>query len=223
MGWSQQQAHIGCRAGSLDIHGSILSRVGASSIPGAIQSVARRELRFLLESSAKQAVIQHEAYATSIQDKLSQFDRLLSSASISCKKRLSLNLLEDHLKPQFLEEVGRLYGEGSNYVHLSPQQVQDRMRAVEAGHALGFEGLEEARAAADLTTRTLAASIVLLLHGVPSYVAGDLLVESDGTSKDWFFAQSQFIASMDSKFDYKHERKAVIDGVLRKRQSIVSF
>lgn len=186
-------------------------------------SVARRELRFLLESSTKQAVIQHGAYATSIQDKLSQFDKLLSSPSISCKNRLPLNLLEDHLKPQFQEEVGRLYGEASNYVHLSPQQVQDRMRAVEAGHTLGFEGLEEARAAADLTTRTLAASIVLLLHGVPNYVAGDLLVESDGTSKDWFFAQSRFIASMDAKFDYKHERKAVIDRVLQKRHSIVSF
>lgn len=186
-------------------------------------SVARRELRFLLEASTKQAVIQHEAYATSIQDKVAQFDRLLASPSISCKNRLSLHLLEEHVKPQFLEEVGRLYGEGSNYVHLSPRQVQDRMRAVEAGHTLGFEGVEEARAAADLAVPTLAASIVLLLHGVPSYVAGDLLVESDGTSRDWFFAQSRFIASMDAKFDYKHERKGVIDAVLQKRQSVVSF
>ncbi|MCP5353222.1 MAG: hypothetical protein H6926_08580 [Chromatiales bacterium] len=97
------------------------------------------------------------------------------------------------------------------------------MLAVEAGHPLGFEGVEEARAAADLAARTLAASIVLLLHGVPSYVAGDLLVESDGTSRDWFFAQSKFIASIDAQFDYKHERKAVIDDVLQKRQSVVSF
>ena len=185
--------------------------------------VARRELRFILESSTKQAVIQHEAYTTSIQDKLSQFDRLLSSASISCKNRLSLNLLEEDLQPQFLEEVGRLYGEGSSYVHLSMRQIQDRMYSLEKGYRLGFEGEEEAKAATDLVARTLAASIVLLLHGVPSYVAGDLLVESDGTSRDWFFAQSRFIASMDAKFDYKHERNGVIDDVLSKRQSIVSF
>lgn len=165
-------------------------------------SVARRELRFLLEASTKQAVIQHEAYSISIQEKLSKFERLLASPSISCKNRLSLHLLDEGLRPQFLEEVGRLYGEGSNYVHLSPTQVQDRMAAVEAGHTLGFEGVGEARTAADLASRTLASSLVLLLHGVPSYVAGDLLVESDGTSRDWFFAQSKFIASIDAQFDY---------------------
>jgi hypothetical protein len=186
-------------------------------------SVARRELRFLLEASTKQAVIQREAYATSIQDKVLQFDRLLASSSISCKNRLSLHLLDERLRPQFLEEVGRLYGEGSNYVHLSTQQVRDRMFAVEAGHTLGFESMSEARAAADLVARTLAASIVLLLHGVPSYVAEDLLLEGDGTSREWFFAQSKFIASIDAHFDYKHERKAVIDAVRRKRQSVVSF
>lgn len=199
----------------------------AASIPilaaEGMWSVARRELRFLLEASTKLAVIQHEAYATSIQDKVTHFDRMLASSSISCKNRLSLHLIEEHLRPQFLDEVGRLYGEGSNYVHLSPLQVQGRMLAVGAGHTLGFEGVEEARVAADLAARTLAASIVLLLHGVPRYVAGDLLVESDGTSRDRFFAQSRFIASIDAKFDYKHERKGDIDDVLQKRQSVVSF
>ncbi len=186
-------------------------------------SVARRELRFLLEASAKQAVIQQEAYSTSFQEKVTQFDKLLASSSISCKNRLSLHLLGEDVKTQFLEEVGRLYGEGSNYVHLTPQQVKDRMRAVESGHTMGFEGVDEAKNAAELVARTMAASILLLLHGVPSYVAGDLLVESDGTSKDWFFAQSKFISSADAMFDYKHERKAIINDLLRKRQSVVIF
>lgn len=199
----------------------------AISIPvlaaDGLWSVARRELRFLLEASTKQAVIQHQAYGTTIQEKVIQFDQLLASPSISCKNRLSLNLLEENMKSQFLEEVGRLYGEGSNYVHLSPRQVRARMLAVEAGHSMGFEGVDEAKAAADLAVQTLAASIVLLLHGVPSYVAGNLLVESDGASRDWFFAQSRFIASVDAMFDYKHERKCVINNVVRQRQSLIRF
>jgi hypothetical protein len=186
-------------------------------------STARRELRFLLEASTKQAVIQQAAYTASIQEKLAQFDQLLSSSSIACKNRLSLHLLGEDVKTQFLEEVGRLYGEGSNYVHLSPRQVKDRMLAIDAGHTIGFEGTDEAKKAAELAARTMAASIILLLHGVPSYVAGDLLVESDGTSRDWFFAQSKFIASIDATFDYKHERQEIINDVLRKRQSVVNF
>lgn len=186
-------------------------------------SAARRELRFLLEASTKQAVIQQEAYSVSIQEKLTKFDQLLASSSISCKNRLSLDLLEQNMKTQFLEEVGRLYGEGSKYVHLSPEQVKNRMLAVEAGHTMGFEGIDEAKIATELAARTMAASIILLLHGVPSYVAGDLLVESDGTSRDWFFAQSKFIASADAMFDYKHERKLVMNDVLRKRKSVIRF
>ena len=186
-------------------------------------SVARRELRFILEASTKQAVIQHQAYITPIQEKLVEFEGLLASPSISCKSQLSLSLLEESLRDQFLEEVGRLYGAGSNYVHLSPKQVRDRMASVKAGYTIGFEGATEASAATDIAVRTLAASLVLLLHGVPKYVAGDLLVESDGVSRDWFFAQSKFIASIDSNFDDKHERKADLHEVIRKRQSIVRF
>ncbi|WP_192357305.1 hypothetical protein [Mesorhizobium mediterraneum] len=48
----------------------------------------------------------------------------------------------------------------------------------------------------------LAASLVLLFHSVvvPTHVAGEWLIETDGTSQDWYFAGSSFIAAVDNDF-----------------------
>ena len=58
-----------------------------------------------------------------------------------------------------------------------------------------------------LAERVLAASLVLLFHSVPSWVAGDWLVDRNGSTIDWHFVQSKFIADLDKQFDYKHERQ----------------
>lgn len=186
-------------------------------------SVARRELRFVLEASIKQAFIQQRTCTAPIKDKLSTYKSLLKSPSISCKNQLLLGLLPEPGRAPFLEDLGQLYGAASEYVHLTHSQLHARIRAVEAGHTLGFESAAEATAANKLIVRSLAASLVLVFHSVPTYVAGDFFVEPDGTSLDWFFAQSKYLANIDAHFDYKHERKEVLQEVISKRASRLAF
>jgi hypothetical protein len=88
-----------------------------------VHNVARRELRFLIEASIKICYIHQKSYESLIDEKLKQFDRELSSQSISSKQKLLLSLLTESQRDAFCEEVGRIYGLTSNYVHLTPKQI----------------------------------------------------------------------------------------------------
>ncbi len=186
-------------------------------------SVARRELRFILEASIKQAAIQQASYKKSVAEKLSEFAVLLNSPSISCKNRLNLSLIPVEERERFLEELGQLYGAASDYVHLTERQVRARMSAVEAGHTSGFESREEAATASLLIAKTLSASLALLFHSVPEYVAGDFFVASDGRSPTWFFEKSRYLVGIDSHFDYKHERKSLLASIAAGREAKIEF
>jgi hypothetical protein len=65
--------------------------------------------------------------------------------------------------------------------------------------------------------------LVLIFHSVPDYVAGDFLVESDGTSNKWYFRKSKYIAGIDSRFDYKHERQEKLELIRRVRGEGIEF
>jgi hypothetical protein len=62
------------------------------TIEGALRP-AKRELRFIIESSVKICYIQQKSYGSTINDKLSQFEKTLDSPSISIKRDLALALL----------------------------------------------------------------------------------------------------------------------------------
>src|SRR5262245_22842701 len=95
-------------------------------------SAARRELRFVLESSIKLCFAQQKNYVLPVKAKLAEFDKELSSQRISIKENINLGILPEDLRSTFSEEVGRLYGLTSSYVHLTPVQIRERIAAMEA-------------------------------------------------------------------------------------------
>lgn len=188
-----------------------------------ILSTARRELRFILEASIKLCYVQQREYPLPIDEKLQEFERELDSPKISLKERLNLHMLPESERGPFGDEVGRLYGGTSDYVHLTSTQILDRIRAVDAGRTAGKESAGDVESLNALVLRALAASLVYLLHAVPDSVAGDLLVEADGSSHDWLFGRSRWISLVDAHFDYKAERQARLADVRSARAASVQF
>ncbi len=186
-------------------------------------SVPKRELRFIIESSIKLCYVQQKSYSSSVNDKLIQFDKELSSSKISMKRDLKLWMLASSDQEQFDEELGRLYGETSTFVHLTPSQILQRIAAVDAGRTVGFENAGDIDVLNKLISRGFAASLVLLFHSVGQYVAGDFLVDSDGSTIDSYFLGSRFMAAIDESFDYKAERKAKLALVQRARTTRITF
>ena len=188
-----------------------------------IHNVAKRELRFLVEASMKICLIQQQSYESSIEEKIKRFDAELSAPKISIKRNLLLDLLPDNLQDAFREEVGRVYGLTSGYVHLTPQQIEEQIAAVDAGRTAARENAADIEALNALLSRGLTCSLVLLFHSVPSWIAGEWLVDEDGSTTDWYFMGSRFLVGMDSHFDYKHERRKRLAKIQIKRQRQIAF
>jgi hypothetical protein len=186
-------------------------------------NVAKREVRFILEASIKLCLVQQNDYTSTIAEKMHRFDKELASQRISIKNNLKLKLLPGDLRDLFGDEVGRVYGLTSSYVHLTPSQIAERITAVDAGRIGGKESAPDFEALTALVERGLAISLVLLFHSVPEYVAGDWLVEPNGSTTSWLFTESRFIAGIDSYFDYKAERQEEIDAIKAARARGVRF
>jgi hypothetical protein len=188
-----------------------------------IHNVCRRELRFILEMSIKICRIQQQDCGADIATKLTTLGATFDTTNISIQKQLALTLLPESERPLFHQEVGRLYGETSEYVHWTSAQIIERIGLVDEGKTAGFESPADVEALTGLMARGLAASLVLIFHSVPAYVAGDFLVEPDGSSMNWPFSSSRFIAHMDEHFDYKHERQERLESIRSSRWAAVNF
>lgn len=186
-------------------------------------SVAKREVRFIVEASIKLCLVQQKDYASAIAEKLERFDKELSSQKISVKQNLNLKLLPAELREAFGDETGRVYGLTSNYVHLTTLQIEERIAGVDAGRIGGKESAADFEALTSLVERGLAVSLTLLFHSVPEYVAGDWLVEANGSTTTWVFTGSRFVAGIDSYFDYKHERQENLDAIKIARNKAIRF
>ncbi len=182
-----------------------------------------REARFLLEMSIKMAYIQQKDYNLPSIKKIKHFKKVLKSPKITLMRDVDLNLLKDELKISFLEECGRLFGFSSNFIHLTSGQILSRIKLIEAGRSIGNESPEDLEELNDFLERIYAISIVFMMHSVPSYIAGDWLVEKDGSTIDWYFIKSKYIAAIDEKFDYKHERRERLNEIAEARAINIRF
>jgi hypothetical protein len=195
---------------------AFLAQSGSLSIP-------KRDLRFIIESSIKLCYVQQKNYRATTDEKLKQFDKELSSPSISIKRDINLWMIPEPLRSDFDEEMGRLYGKTSTFVHLTPTQISQRIAAVDAGRMIGFESPKEVEELNGLLSRGFAVSLVLVFHSVGDYVAGDFLVDSDGSTIDSYFLGSRFLAGMDEYFDYKAERQERLGEVQAARAANIRF
>lgn len=130
-------------------------------------------------------------------------------------------MLQEDAVDTFLQEVGRVYGATSNYVHLTVQKVKDRIDRVDSGATMGQETPGHASQVTDILFRGLSQALVFLFHAAPAWVAGDWFVEKDGSTVDWCFIRCRYIAMIDASFDYKHERQGSLAAIQERRRKAI--
>ena len=188
-----------------------------SLVEEGIHNPCKRELRFILEMSLKLCYIQQKNYNSDINTKLESFKDILNSSNISIKKEINLSLIPKDEWGNFNQDVGRVYGKSSDYVHLSHDQIIERIELVDQGNIPGKESPGEITDLNDFIITCLSLSIVFLLHSVPEYVVEDLFVEPDGSSINWHLSKSKYIAYIDERYDYKHKRKDNLEKIKKER------
>lgn len=195
---------------------TILAREG-------VRNTCRRELRYLIEAAIKSCFISQKYSEKTVQGQLEEYKKELKSTDISIVDDIDFYMLSDENRVLFKNEIKRMYGYTSKYIHTTPEQIQERFMLNSKGRTIGMEGLTELKEFNDELEKVYSFVLVLLFHSVPKWCAGDYLVERDGSTIDWYFAKSKYLADIDGKFDYKYERQANISDIVEKRKSNIKF
>ena len=158
-----------------------------------------------------------------IDEKLSTFNNLIKSPSISPMRDIELHYLGADSAKSFLVDVGRLYGESSNFVHVTPESINYRRNRLSNDRILGRESASDLKQLNDILQKMYAASIIFISHSIPQYVVGDWHVDSGGELINWYYLKSKYISEIDSTLDYKHERKEILARVNAERHARIAF
>jgi len=178
-------------------------------IGSGVHNAARRELRYLLESSVKHVYVDQQLPSL---DTHSRADRIAYLASdvprsgIDVVKDLHVLFGDSSDLPKFRADVKSTWAGMASYVHPSVSQTKERLDKASRGAYIGFEDVKALSRVVDEIARVYDMLGVLWLMGAGPSPAGEILtaVEVPG----WAFARTKWLPAMSRHYDYKAERKA---------------
>lgn len=193
------------------------------SIENGALNPARRELRYMLE------VIVNIAYVDELRAK-DTFDQRISyyrgkgvkKSNVDHIFDLPLRLLGDH-KDLFAKSVQTAWIRASNYVHLTKRRIDEKLRLRDEGVVLGMETIEMLKNVVSEVHEACTIVILLAFETIGPSFTGDLLVDNLDSNDSWIFHLSEYVAIVDSQFDYKHERKSRLDEHIARRNERIKF
>lgn len=108
-----------------------------------IHNPIKRELRYLIESMVKYVYIDQKNPEASLVEKVSLTNQL--PPSIDMRKDIKLEAFHAEDRQHLVNELYDAYRQCCAYVHVSPKQVEERLRRRDRGGALGYETTDELR------------------------------------------------------------------------------
>jgi len=187
-----------------------------------ITNTCLRELRYLIEVAIKSCLIVTNSQKETFKEQIKEYEKLLNSSNINPLNKLNFGYLGTS-NEAFKTDVKQLYGYLSKYTHSSSHQLLERLSRNDSGRTIGYEEIEELNYLNNNIEKVYAIVIVMIFHSVAQYVPGDFLVENNGRTIDWYFNKSKYISLIDEKFDYKHERQAILDELILERKNRIKF
>jgi hypothetical protein len=190
-------------------------------IENGFRNQCRRELRFLIEAAIKAAFITQTNKGEEFEDQLKTYRKLLKDSGINAVNRIRFPFLSDEsIKKEFIIEVKKMYGNLCNYVHLTPEQLTEKIALSKDGKPFDKLSLTELEILNSEISLSFSYISVLLFNSMPQYVVGDFFEPS---LPDYYYHKSRFIAEIDKEFDYKHERQATLEKRLVTRKDRIEF
>ena len=177
-----------------------------SLLADGIHNPARRELRYVLESSVKTLYVDQRLPDASFDERASFLDEKVGY-SVGAVHELHL-ILGEKIRPDFNSSVRRLYRELCRYVHPSKHQMDERVTLEGKGTSLGFETPKQLRRLNGEIFDVYDIVLVLVFHGLGLGLAGDVFVNALDDNKKWKFHKGRYIKELSAFFDYKAERKS---------------
>ncbi len=184
---------------------------------------ARRELRYMLEVAVNIAYVDEVRSKDSFNERISYYrGKRVKKSNVDHIFDLPLRLLGDY-KDQFSTAVRNAWVRASNYVHLTKKRVDEKLSLREKGVTLGMETVEMLHDIVSEIHEVCSIVVILTFETIGPSFTGDLLVDFLDEQDHWAFHASEYIAIVDSHFDYKHERQDRLEQIAQRRKSRIKY
>lgn len=174
-------------------------------------SPAKREMRYLLESSTKHVYIDLTLMGRPIEDKLKFLEDEIPSSRVSFVDKLKLYQYSDSENKLFMDSVRSTYGSLCRYVHRTHEQIEEALRLFERGVFHGFETADEIEAFCRQLAQLYDLILVMHFNALGMSLTGDVFTTVLDDLKNWPFHKTKFVKLLSSYLDYKDERHARSD------------
>lgn len=180
----------------------------AALVPDGILNVARRELRYILETVCTHYYVDSQQFDRPLDDRVAFLHSLGRQPKIELLGEVQFEAFGETDRVAFVNDVSQLYSLLCAFVHPSAQQIEERMRRAEAGRSSGFEGVEDLRHLNRDVFRTLDVVLAVYFHALSIPLSGDIFIQILDQNKDWKFHKGKWCAIISHYFDYKLERQS---------------
>jgi hypothetical protein len=169
-------------------------------------NLAKRELRFLLESVLKHKYLDQIMMNDSFEDKMKKYDEILPKSSMEFVKDFKHYIACDNVS--FFASSQSIYRELCAFTHASKKQMEHKINKSKRGEYLGHTAAKEIEEVNKLIFRTLELCLVCHYNACGPSTTGDLFILSHDTDSSWKFHKSDFIKAISDSYNYKAERQA---------------
>jgi len=177
---------------------------------GGVNS-AKREVRYLIDSSMRYLFVDQQLWRGKLNEKVVYFDKKIDKSNIKYINDIDLHMIDNQsLKKSFCIEYTQTYYRACEYVHASTRQIEERLSLYEQGITIGLERAEQLQEVAELLSEVYSTILVFTFHASGVSTVGDLMVDTLSPQDGWIYNGNKYIAEIDRHFDYKHERKAIL-------------
>ncbi len=171
-------------------------------------TVAKRELRYLLESVSKHVYADLKLMGKPLAEKINYLADDIPSSSVSFVEDFRLNSYSDSGNKALMDEIRSRYSYLCRYVHRSAEQVDESLRQLAKGISPGFETPKQLASFVRELERVYDVLLILLFNALGLSLAGDVFVGVLDDHRSWPYHKSRFTKLLSKEFDYKAERHA---------------
>lgn len=191
------------------IDDTLFTLVGISTlISNGTSSPARREMRYLLESTTKHYLVdvQKTKWTKTLEQKLDILNTDIPRSSLSYIDEINIGVFDEKTNTEFRNDIHQFYSQLCKYVHRSKEQIDLYLDSFEKGSSPAFESVDDFDKVLQDFSRICDIVLVVVMSSLGIGLAGDILVDFFDDNNKWPYHKTKYMKLFSKYFDYKFER-----------------
>lgn len=175
-------------------------------VENGIHNIAKREIRYLLEMTAKYLVVDQECSVGNLASRTQYLHDSIPNSSIDVVDRLVLPF-DENTNKEFKNDIKDVFYKACAFTHPSQKQIEEQIRNSEKGIYIGFETAKMLDSVNRTVFRAYDLILTMLFTGFGQSMSGDLFIQIYDNNPKWKFHKAKYVKQYSKLFDYKAERQ----------------